>query len=60
MDTILVLDFGGQTAQLICRRIRDAGVFSTIVSGDAQLSRDVLRDVKGIVLSGSPYSVFGH
>ena len=58
MDTILVLDFGGQTAQLICRRIRDAGVFSTIVPGDAPLDRKTLRDVKGIVLSGSPHSVY--
>ena len=58
MDTILVLDFGGQTAQLICRRIRDAGVFSTIVPGDAPLDLDSLRGVKGIVLSGSPHSVY--
>jgi GMP synthase (glutamine-hydrolysing) len=58
MDTILVLDFGGQTAQLICRRIRDAGVYSTIVPGDQPLEGDLLRDVKGIVLSGSPHSVY--
>ena len=58
MDTILVLDFGGQTAQLICRRIRDAGVYSTIVPGDEPLHGDLLRDVKGIVLSGSPHSVY--
>ena len=58
MDTILVLDFGGQTAQLICRRIRDAGVYSIIVPGDQPLAGDLLRDVKGIVLSGSPHSVY--
>lgn len=58
MDTILVLDFGGQTAQLICRRIRDAGVYSTIAPGDTPLDRAALCDVKGIVLSGSPYSVY--
>ncbi len=58
MDTILVLDFGGQTAQLICRRIRDAGVYSIIVPGDQPLEGDLLRDLKGIVLSGSPHSVY--
>lgn len=58
MDTILVLDFGGQTAQLICRRIRDAGVYGTVLPGDAPLDREALRGVKGIVLSGSPHSVY--
>ena len=58
MDTILVLDFGGQTSQLICRRIRDGGVFSTIMPGDAPLAGDTLGNVKGIVLSGSPHSVY--
>ena len=58
MDTILVLDFGGQTAQLICRRIRDAGVYSIIAPGDQPLAGDVLEDVRGIVLSGSPHSVY--
>lgn len=58
MDTILVLDFGSQTSQLICRRIRDGGVFSMIRAGDAPLDREALRNVKGIVLSGSPHSVY--
>ncbi len=56
MDSILILDFGGQTTQLIGRRIRDFGVYSEIAPGDASL-RDVLHDdIKGIILSGSPHS----
>lgn len=57
MDTIAVLDFGGQTAQLISRRIRDLGVYSVVLPGTTGC--DELRDpqLKGVVLSGSPYSV---
>ncbi len=58
MDTILVLDFGGQTCHLIARRIRDLGVFSRVVPGDAgPAAAAPLDEVKGIVLSGSPASV---
>lgn len=57
MDTILILDFGSQTTQLIGRRIRDLGVHTAIIPGDAALSDDLLHDVKGIILSGSPASV---
>lgn len=58
MDAILILDFGGQTAQLISRRIRDLGIYSEIVPHDFAPEPDVMRDVKGIILSGSPYSVY--
>ncbi len=57
MDTILVLDFGSQTTQLISRRIRDRGVYSRVLPGDHELTDDDLEGVKGIVLSGSPHSV---
>lgn len=56
MDSILILDFGGQTTQLIGRRIRDFGVYSEIASGDAVLSEVLNPDIKGIILSGSPHS----
>jgi len=54
---ILILDFGGQTTQLIARRIREAGVYCEIHSWD--ISNAVLEDFKpaGIVLSGGPESV---
>ena len=58
MDTILILDFGGQTCQLIGRRLREGGVYSEIVPHDAPLTAGRLKDVKGIILSGSPYSVY--
>lgn len=59
MDTILVLDFGGQTCQLIARRIRECGVFSRVLPGDVRLSEVERRgEVRGIVLSGSPASVY--
>jgi len=60
MDKILILDFGSQTTQLIGRRIRDLGVYTEILPGDAALTPEILMpDVKGIVLSGSPESVYG-
>ena len=60
MDKILILDFGSQTTQLIARRIRGIGVYSEIIPGDARLDGEVLDGVKGIILSGSPYSVYEH
>ncbi len=57
-ETVLILDFGGQTAQLIARRVRDAGVFSLLVSPRIT-SEEVQRIApKGIILSGGPASVF--
>jgi GMP synthase (glutamine-hydrolysing) len=57
-EVIPVLDFGGQTAQLICRRIRDAGAFSVLVRPDMPAAELAAMRPKGIVLSGSPYSVY--
>ncbi len=58
MDKILILDFGGQSTQLIGRRIRQLGVYSEIVRGDARMDEMDLTTAKGIILSGSPYSVY--
>lgn len=58
MDKILIVDFGGQTAQLIARRIRDFGVYSDIVAPETNLSPNILSDVKGLIFSGSPWSVY--
>lgn len=57
MDTIAVLDFGSQTAQLIGRRIRECGVYAEILSGTDPIPETLRENVKGIVLSGSPASV---
>jgi GMP synthase (glutamine-hydrolysing) len=58
LDTILILDFGSQTTQLIGRRIRDLGVYSRIVPGDCLLDEVLGPEVRGIILSGSPYGVY--
>ncbi len=57
-EVVAILDFGSQTAQLIARRIRDAGVYAVLVRPD--IPADELRGMnpKGIVLSGGPASVF--
>ena len=55
-EKIVILDFGSQTTQLIGRRLREQNVYCEIVPynkfpyGDAS--------VKGVILSGSPFSVY--
>ena len=58
MDTVLILDFGGQTCQLIARRLREVGVFTEIVAFDTPCTPELLKGVKGLIFSGSPYSVY--
>ncbi len=58
MDKILVLDFGGQTTQLIARRIREIGVYSEVMPGAVPFDRAALVGVRGVILSGSPYSCY--
>jgi len=54
-NKIIVVDFGGQYAHLIARRIRELGVFSEIVQVNAPLKK--FKEAKGIILSGSPLSI---
>ncbi len=56
-DFIGIVDFGGQYAHLIAKRIRHLGVFSKIFSPSA--SRAELGPAKGLILSGGPESVYG-
>ncbi|MBO4290025.1 MAG: glutamine-hydrolyzing GMP synthase [Lachnospiraceae bacterium] len=58
-DKIIVLDFGSQYNQLIARRIREFGVYSELLPGETPLA-DILAmgDVKGIIFSGGPNSVY--
>jgi GMP synthase (glutamine-hydrolysing) len=58
MEKILILDFGSQTTALIGRRIREFGVYSEIIPGDRSLDAVDLTGVKGLILSGSPESVY--
>ncbi|MFC2088979.1 glutamine-hydrolyzing GMP synthase [Calditrichota bacterium] len=56
-ETIIIFDFGSQYSQLIARKIRELNVFSEIVPFNTSLETIKNRNVKGIVLSGSPFSV---
>ena len=59
MDKIVIIDFGSQYTKLIARRIREENVFSEIVS-PYENYLDIVKndDVKGIILSGGPKSVY--
>ncbi len=54
-DTILILDFGSQYTQLIARRVRELNVYCEIHPYNDFPS--ISDDVKGVILSGSPFSV---
>jgi len=56
-DTVLVVDFGAQYAQLIARRVREAHVYSEIVPRDMPIADMLARRPKGIIFSGGPKSV---
>ena len=55
---ILVLDFGGQYAQLIARRVREARVYSELIPYDTPVEEIKRRNPEGIILSGGPCSVY--
>ncbi|MHC4991829.1 MAG: glutamine-hydrolyzing GMP synthase [Planctomycetota bacterium] len=59
-EVIAILDFGSQYAQLIARRIREAGAFSVLVAPDVEVDELRRLGVKGLVLSGGPASVGDH
>ncbi|MCL6454138.1 MAG: glutamine-hydrolyzing GMP synthase [Alicyclobacillus sp.] len=58
-ETVVVLDFGGQYNQLIARRIRELQVFSELVPFSVTADELRSRNLRGIVFSGGPNSVFG-
>ena len=57
-DTVVVLDFGSQFAQLIARRVRELNVYSELLPHDTPWAEIERRRPKAIILSGSPNSVY--
>ena len=58
MDSIAILDFGSQTAQLIARRVREARVYCELFPHDAPQHLVMALNPKGFILSGGPASVY--
>jgi GMP synthase (glutamine-hydrolysing) len=54
-EKILILDFGSQYTQLIARAVREANVYCEIIPFNKPFNID--ETIKGIILSGSPFSV---
>jgi GMP synthase (glutamine-hydrolysing) len=57
-DTVVILDFGSQFAQLIARRVRELNVYSELLPHDTPWAEIEGRGPKAIILSGGPASVY--
>lgn len=57
-DLVLVMDFGGQTAQLIARRVREQNVYCQLVRHNLSAERIRALKPRGLILSGGPASVY--
>ncbi len=58
LERVVVVDFGAQYAQLIARRVRQAGVYSEIVASTHALEEITKNRPNAIILSGGPSSVY--
>src|ERR1700752_4797460 len=58
MDSVAILDFGSQYAQLIARRVREAQVYCELFPWDAPQETILAINPKGFILSGGPRSVY--
>jgi GMP synthase (glutamine-hydrolysing) len=57
-DSVVILDFGSQFAQLIARRVRELNVYSELLPHDTPWAEIEARRPKAIILSGGPSSVY--
>ena len=58
METILILDFGGQYNQLIARRVRELNVYSIIKPYSISIDEIKIINPKGIIFTGGPSSIY--
>ena len=58
LDSIAILDFGSQYAQIIARRVREAHVYCELFPWDAPMEKILSIAPKGFILSGGPKSVY--
>ena len=58
MNSIAILDFGSQYAQIIARRVREAQVYCELFPWDAPRETIMSINPKGFILSGGPKSVY--
>lgn len=58
MEKIIVIDFGGQYNQLVCRRVRECGVYCEIYSFRTDIEAIKSQNPKGIILTGGPDSCY--
>ena len=58
IETIAVLDFGSQYTQLIARRVRELNIYSKIFKHDISIDELLKYNIKAIILSGGPSSVY--
>lgn len=56
-ETVIIIDFGGQYAQLIARRVRECGVYCEILPYNKPAEEILSHNPKGVIFSGGPASV---
>ena len=56
-EIVMIVDFGGQYAQLIARRVRECGVYCEILPYNKSAEEILAQNPKGIIFSGGPSSV---
>jgi GMP synthase (glutamine-hydrolysing) len=57
-ELVLILDFGSQYTRLIARRVRELGVLTELASHERAVEAAGGRNLKGVILSGGPDSVY--